>query len=67
MAPSIDPVPGPDMHSQLENALTDRLAVAEIPRLELPQTDTDSRLRQVVAYARKPLRYRLPAILAPYR
>ena len=50
------------MHAQLADALSACFAVAEVARFNLSQTNTDSRLSDLVSHVVKPIRKRFVAI-----
>jgi hypothetical protein len=59
MPPAVHAVAAADMNAQLDHAIAHRLAVAEVARLHLAQTNPDTRLRHFVAQRLQPCRDRL--------
>ena len=62
MSPEVNAIARADMHAQLADAFADRFAVTEVARFDLSQTNTDSRLCNLVANDIKPIRERFVAI-----
>lgn len=61
----VDPVARAYVDSQLRNTLSDRLAIAEIPGFDAPQSDTNSGACRFVAQTIQPLGEGLLAVKAP--
>jgi len=61
--PTINPITGPDMNTQLSHAFSNRPCISEISRFSLPQPGTDSSLRHDITQPNKPLCKWLSSIL----
>ena len=62
MSTEVNAIARTDMHAQLADTFAHRFAVTEVARFDLSQTNTDSRLSNLVANAVEPIRERFVAI-----